>query len=240
MEVPMRFTSLILALPLVACGGGNANGGTDGGAPTARSYPLSDFTRIASAVPADVDVTTGAAFSVRASGDAEAIERLELAVDSGTLTIRQRRDGWNWGRQRTVRINIVMPRVEGASIAGAGDMTIDRGVGDFAGSISGAGNMTVGRIEGVNIRLAISGAGDLAAAGHAQAAELEVAGTGSIRARELIARSADVSVAGAGDVTATVDGEADVSVAGVGSVDLGSRARCRVRKAGIGNVTCGA
>lgn len=229
---------LILAIPLAACGG--AADGQGGSAPAAaRSYALDGFTRVASEAPADVTVTTDDVFAVRASGDARLIERLDLAVDRNTLRIRTRRDGWNWGSREQVRIDVTMPRIEGASIAGAGDMMIDRGVGDFTASIAGAGDMAIGRIEGRNITLSISGAGDLSAAGTAQSASLTVAGTGSIRARELLARAADVSVAGAGDVTATVDGDAEVSVAGVGSVDLGSRARCRISKAGVGSVTCG-
>lgn len=234
----MRFLSLMLAVPLVACGSGSAIGGSDPGEQTARSYPVSGFTRVASAAPAEVRITTGQNFAVRASGSAKLIERLELAVENGTLQIRLRKEGWGWSNRGDAKIEIVMPRVEGASIAGAGDMTIDRGVGDFSADISGAGDLTVGRIEGGKVSLSISGAGDMAAAGTAEALELEIAGAGSLRARDLIARSAEVSVAGAGDVVATVDGAADVSIAGMGSVDLGSRARCTVSKAGLGSVKC--
>lgn len=235
----MRFNAILLAIPLVACGSGSAVGGSDPGPRAERSYPLSGFTRIANAAPADVRVTTGGGFAIKASGSEKLLERLELTVENGALQIRVRKGAWNFGNNGSATIEVAMPRIEGASIAGAGGMTIDRGSGDFAGDISGAGDLTIGRVEGGNVSFDVSGAGDVAAAGTAETLNASVAGAGSIRAKELRVRSAEVEVAGAGSVDATVDGDARVSIAGIGSVDLGPRAKCNVSKAGLGSVTCG-
>ncbi|WP_315760655.1 head GIN domain-containing protein [Sphingomonas sp. Y38-1Y] len=234
----MRFTALLLAIPLVACGGGSADAGGQGPRGE-RSYKLSGFTRVVNAAPAEVRITTGGGFDVVANGNQKLLDRLEIDVVDGTLRIRTKKDGWNWGNSGSATIEVAMPRIEGASIVGAGDMTIDRGTGNFAGEISGAGDLTIGRVEGGNVSLNVSGAGDVAAAGTAQTLNATVAGAGSVRAKELTVRSADVEVAGAGSISATVDGDARVSIAGLGSVDLGPRAKCTVSKSGLGSVTCG-
>ncbi|PCD03725.1 DUF2807 domain-containing protein [Sphingomonas spermidinifaciens] len=236
----MRFSAILLAIPLVACGSGSAIGGSDAGPKGERSFALSGFTRIANSAPADIRVTTGGSgFAIEASGSQKLLDRLEMIVEGGALQIRVKKGSWSWDNAGSATIEVAMPRIEGASIAGAGGMTIDRGTGDFDGDISGAGDLTIGRVEGGNVSFSVSGAGDVAAAGTAQTLNASVAGAGSIRARELRVRSAEVEVAGAGSINATVDGDARVSIAGLGSVDLGPRAKCTVSKAGLGSVTCG-
>ncbi|MEZ0497761.1 head GIN domain-containing protein [Sphingomonas sp. IW22] len=234
----MRCAAILLAVPLTACGG-IAVGGGDPGPRVERSYPLSGFTRVTNAASADVRVTTGNGFEVRVSGNEALVDRLEMKVEDGTLRIGAEERSWGWGNQGSATVEVMMPQIQAAAIVGAGNMTIDRGSGDFSADVAGAGDMAIGRIDGNKVRLTISGAGDIAAAGNAQMLDASVAGTGSIRARELMVRGAKVDVAGAGDVTANVDGDAAVSIAGVGSVDLGHRSRCQVSKAGIGSVKCG-
>ncbi len=235
----MRFNVVLLAIPLVACGSGSAIGSSDAGPQGERSFAVSGFTRVANSAPAEVRVTTGGDFSVRAKGGEKLLERLEIANENGTLRIRVKKAAWEWGKNDKTTVEITMPNIEGATIAGAGGMTIDRGSGDFTGTISGAGDLTVGQVDGGNVTFDVSGAGDVAAAGTAQTLNASVSGAGSVRARELRVRAAEVSVAGAGSVDATVDGDARVSIAGVGSVDLGPRAKCSVSKSGLGSVTCG-
>jgi hypothetical protein len=234
----MRFNAILLAIPLVACGSGSAIG-SDAGPQGERSFAASGFTRVATSAPADVRVTTGGAFSIKAKGGEKLLDRLEIANENGTLQIRVKKAAWNWGRDQKATIEVTMPQIDGASVAGAGDVTIDRGSGNFTGTISGAGDLTIGQVEGGDVSFDVSGAGDVAVAGTAQTLNASVSGAGSVRAKELRVRAAEVSVAGAGSVDAMVDGDARVSLAGVGSVDLGPRAKCTVSKSGVGSVTCG-
>lgn len=208
---------------------------------TSRSFPASGFDRVALSGADDVIVTTGSGFSVRASGDPRAVEALEIVVERGALQVRRKQQGWNWGtgnRGKAV-VRVTMPRIVGASLAGSGDMTIDRGEGNFNAAIAGSGDMAIGRIDGRSVNLSVSGSGDLAAAGQAQQLQARIGGSGTIQASGLRAGAANVSVGGSGNLTARVSGDARVSVAGSGSVDLGPGSRCRVSKAGSGSVRCG-
>lgn len=234
---------LFIFLPLAGCGtGGDRTAGNvaavSGGGP--RSYPARDFTGVSLRGPDDVEVRTGAGFSVQAQGDPAMLDRLEIAVDGDRLRIGRRSgEATLWSDGDRVRILVTMPVIATAELAGTGDLTIDRAGTGFAGAVSGSGDLTVGRIDGGEVRLAVSGSGTIAASGDADRLRAAVTGSGDIVAPDLRVRSAQVSLVGSGDVRAAVSGEAQVTLAGSGDVDLGSLARCTARRTGSGEVRCG-
>ena len=100
--------------------------------PTAqRSFDVGGFDAVSLGGPYDVVVTVGPAPSVRAEGDADEIERMEVKVEDGDLHIgREKRRGWSisW-RRRTAAGRPSMSRRRArraAAIGGSGDMRIDK------------------------------------------------------------------------------------------------------------------
>lgn len=241
----MRALSLALLLPLAACGTGSSAQETPGvagtGSGTTRSYAVADFVKVTQAGPDDVDVRVGSGFSVRAEGDEDALGKLRIARDGDMLRIeRTRGSGINWNGGRKVKVYVTMPRITAMSLAGAGDVSIDRVEGaSFSGEIAGAGNLTIGAMQVDAATLSIVGAGDLSVRGTATALKASTTGAGDIDASGLTARRATIDTTGAGNVTAMVDGEAEVSIMGAGDVDLGPKAKCTVSKMGPGSVRCG-
>ena len=238
----MRISSLALLLPLAACGGwfgDNDVPGVDGtGGGNERRYAVADFASIDQRGPDDVDVRVGTGFSVRAEGDPEVLERVKIAKDGDRLLITREGSVINWG-SGSARVYVTMPRIEGASIAGAGDITVDRIEGEgFDGSIAGSGSLTLGRAAVTRLSLSIAGSGDAKVAGQSDALAVKIAGSGDVDAAQLRATSADVSIAGAGSVRAVVNGPAKVVIMGAGDVDLGLDANCEVSKMGAGEVRC--
>ncbi|WP_052134861.1 GIN domain-containing protein [Sphingomonas sp. 37zxx] len=205
-----------------------------------RSFAVAGFDKVDLAGPDHVRIMTGGDFAVRAQGPQAAIDMLKIDVVGDTLRVsRNERSNWKWGRNTRATVTVTMPIATGASVSGAGGLTLDRGSGDFVGTISGAGDLAVGRIDGGDVTLRLSGTGDIAVAGVARSLNASVSGAGSIRARELIARQGKVRVSGIGDIDARVDGPAEVWVSGIGSASLGPNAVCTSRKSGIGSIECG-
>lgn len=236
-------TAALAALMLAACSGGGIDGGDSEpatGPQAQRSFALSGFDKVDLAGPDNVRVMTGSAFAVRAEGPQDVIDKLKLEVVDGTLRVgRERSSNWKWGRNPRATVTVTLPNATGASVSGAGGLTLDRGTGDFTATISGAGDLAVGRIDGGDVTLKLSGTGDIAAAGVAERLNASVSGAGSIRADELVARQGKVSLSGVGDVAVRIDGPAQVSVSGVGSASLGPNSICTTRKSGVGSVECG-
>lgn len=245
----MRTLALIAALPLAACSFGSHGHDDDGsGAPasgtgTSRSYAVADFTSVDLRGSDDADIRVGAAFSIRAEGPVNMLDELKIEKVGDTLKIgRKSGSHFHWGSDggRSVKIFVTMPKIAAASIAGSGNITVDRVEGgSFSGSTSGSGDLGITQMNVDAAELSIAGSGDIEAAGNAKQLTMAIQGSGNIDASHLTASAAHVSIAGSGDASATVNGHAEVSMMGSGDVDLGDGATCTVNKMGSGEVHCG-
>lgn len=247
----MRFLAILAALPLAACGAGAHTGspiGDDGraGAPsgtgTTRSFAVDGFTGVELAGSDDVVVTVGGAFSVRAEGAAEDLDKLDIRRDGSTLKVGRKRNalGWSRSKGKGVRVHVTMPAIRAATLAGSGNLGIDRvQAGDFAGALSGSGDLTLGQVSATTATFDLAGSGAIAARGRVDRLKVSIAGSGDVDAAALTAQRADISIAGSGNVSAAVDGPAAVSILGSGDVTLGGRPRCTTSKMGSGTVRCG-
>lgn len=202
-----------------------------------RSYAATGFDEVEAAGPDNVEVRVGPNYSVRAQGSAAALERLRIRVEDSKLTVARRSGDDNDGG--AARIVVTLPRLTGASVAGSGDLRVDKvEAAEFEGAIAGSGNLTLGAVQLEELELNIAGSGTIRAGGRARRLEVNIAGSGRIDAPGLTAQGGEVSIAGSGDVRANVDGAAKVEVMGAGNVDLGPRARCEVTRMGAGSVRC--
>ncbi len=240
----MRFFALAMLIPLAACGSGSddAAPGVQGtGSGPTRTFAVADFSSVEQRGPDDVAVSVGTGFSVRVEGDPEVVEKVRIQRVGEALRIdRAKTMGVDWNGKGSAKIYVTMPRIVGASLAGSGDMTIDRVEGTgFDGSIAGSGALTLGTVAVDAMEVSIAGAGSAKMRGEAHTLKVSIAGSGDVEAGELTAQQATVKIAGAGDVKAVVNGPASVSIMGAGNVDLGEKARCRVSKMGAGDVRCG-
>jgi hypothetical protein len=246
----MRFLVLVAALPLMACSFHHHHHGDDSdsspgiagtGSGSARTYQVADFSKVEVAGSDDVDVKIGATFSVRAEGDSDELDHLKIEKDGDTLSIGRRDHRFFWGNHKGVKVYITMPRIAGASMAGSGDMTIDRVEGDsFSSDGAGSGELSIAALAVKDAHFSLAGSGSVSAKGTADSLKIDIAGSGDVDAKELTAKGADISIAGSGDVNALVNGSASISIMGSGDVDLGPNAKCSVSKMGSGSVTCGA
>lgn len=239
----MRLSGLIMLLPLIACSAGQAESGEGveaRGAGPQRSFDVAGFAKVELRGSDDVEVRVGPGFSVRAEGPSEELDRLEIIRDGDTLRVGRKRGNWGWSKSEGVKVFVTMPRIAGASVAGSGDMAVDRAEGaGFSGAIAGSGDLSVGSIRAERVELSVAGSGDLTGAGRTGRLEMNIAGSGNIDARQLTAGQASVSIAGSGNARALVNGPAQVSIVGSGDVELGGGARCTTSKMGSGEVRCG-
>jgi len=241
--------ALVSTLAIAACGmsADAQEGETDPGSSrgtTQRSYDVGPFEGVALAGAQNVVVTVGGAPSVRAEGDAETIERMEIKVKDGTLRVGMKpgvRWSMNWSRGRQpVTVYVTTPTLGSAAIAGSGDMTVDRVEGDsFAGSIAGSGDLEIGTLRVGEANFSIAGSGDIRARGTAGRIKASIAGSGDVDLAGLESRQADVNIVGSGNVRARATETADVTIMGSGDVTLAGGARCSVNKRGSGDVRCG-
>ena len=210
-------------------------------APATRSFPATGFDRVAASGSETVNITTGKAASVVATGPQSRLDALDIKVDGTTLRIGHKPGvSWSWGSGDEVRIAITMPALLAVRGSGSGNITADSGSGPaFDGSLSGSGDLKIGRIDSPQVTLHTSGSGDITAAGTCGTGKFSISGSGDMALGGLACTNIDVTVSGSGDVAARATGTANVRVSGSGDVDVKGGARCTSHTSGSGDVTCG-
>lgn len=203
-----------------------------------RNFPVSDFSRITLAGFPDVHVVTGKAASVRATGDARDLDRLEIVVKNGELRIGTKNGKWEW-KPSKIELQVTVPTLSAASITGSGDMDIDRvKAANFDVAITGSGDLSIGRIESGPVNVSITGSGDLSAGGQCTALRVSVTGSGDADIGGLRCQTANVRVMGSGDVSAYATGDVTASTMGSGDISIKGAQRCTKRTTGSGTITC--
>lgn len=234
---------LVSSLAVAGCGI-HANAQEGGGAETARrTFNVGAFDSIALAGSHDVKVAVGAATSVRAEGDSESLDRLDIRIEGGTLKIGTRK-GADWGgeflsNRKPVTVYVTTPSLAAAAVAGSGDLVIDKVEGErFTGALAGSGDLQIAALRVKEAELTLAGSGDIRAAGSAGRLKASLAGSGDLHLDRLSSEQAAISIAGSGDIRARASTRADVSVMGSGNVTMAGGGQCSVSKRGSGDVTC--
>ena len=237
------FVPMIAASALLA--GCHAQAEVGEGTTVSKTYNVGNFSAIEVAGPYDVEVRTGSNPSVSARGGEKLLERTEVKVDGDKLVIRPEHRGgslfsWGWKTRGTAHFVVTVPQLNGATIAGSGDIRVDKVAGPaFEGEVAGSGGIDVASLQVQQLKLSIAGSGGVkAGSGTAQNANYDIAGSGDIDAGGVQAQALKVSIAGSGGVKGNAKGTADVSIMGSGDVNVVGGAKCNISKAGSGDVTC--
>ena len=139
-----------------------------------RDFQVGAFDKIALAGSHDVVVTVGGAASVRAEGDAEALERLEIRVENGAAQDRHAAaaaagSGPSWPRHRPRHRAGARPAPR--SPARATCASTGSRAQRFAASVAGSGDIEIGALRVAEASFSIAGSGDIRAAGSAEQRE---------------------------------------------------------------------
>lgn len=234
--------AMLAALPLAACGFANGTSGDvvkPSGTGGSRTFDVADFSAVTLKGDDDVEVRHGVSFAVVAAGDSALLDRLEIRKDGSTLNIGRKDGDWKWGGDKGAKITVTLPRLTAASIAGSGDMSVDRTDGNFSGAIAGSGDLTVAQLTPGKAGLSIAGSGNIKLlAGETSEISARIAGSGNIDASGVKAERGNIAIAGSGDVRAQLTQTAKVSIVGSGDAVITGGAKCEVSKMGSGDARC--
>ncbi len=207
-----------------------------------KTYELRDFTGVTSFTSADVFVEQGP-WSVTAAGEPEQLERLEVKVENGVLTISMKKDKRSKSNTwKAVKLNVHMPQVTHLEQHGSGDINVGDLIGGKSLSLSviGSGDIDLKSVNGlgdltllvqgsgdVNCRSAIVsghtsatvlGSGDVKAGGSSGTVEVLVQGSGDVDLSGMNSQNCKVSVVGSGDAVVNCKGGLERLIQGSGSI----------------------
>ncbi len=208
-----------------------------------RTLSITDFDSIRVDGGYAVEVATGRAPSRKLSGSEQAIERVDIRVESRRLVVRP--SASNWGgypgaEPGTVTIRLTTPGLLIAGTTGASSLVVDKMRGTaLRVAVEGSGAVTIGAIEADRLDIGVSGAGTLRVAGKGAQVSAVLRGSGGIDASKLVAADATVGLDGTGDLTIGASRSANVNATGGGRVTVLGKPACTVKNQGTATVVCG-
>ncbi len=209
-----------------------------------RTVSVTSFTRVRVEGPFVVEVRTGVSPSARASGDADAVERIDLRQSGETLIVRPGAGGWGERpagvATRPIAVMLGTPRLDGVAISADAQVSAGAMKGPRVDlSVTGAGKLSVERVDADQLVATVVGPGAVDLAGKATSARMMVNGEGAIAAPDLIAGDLTTRIEGVGAVTAGARFTANVTTTGLGRVTVLGTPECQIRAPAGGTVICG-
>ena len=176
------------------------------GHPTAtadtRSVAWDGQDRAAVALPANIHYQAGSGDTLIVKGNPEVVAHVR--VRNGVVGLDCHGGNFDLGRDN--RLDITLP----------GRRTFK------SFDLLGVGDMQLTDLSQPDVKITLSGSGNIEASGKADNLEVNIRGSGKIKVGDLAAKSADVSIAGSGSVEIAPQDALDVSIAGSGNIYLKS------------------
>jgi hypothetical protein len=184
----------------------------DHGAKQTRSFTFDPAAPLTVDAPVHLHFTRGDHVSMTVSGSPALVSALHwdnnhLSINDGPII-----------RHHELRVEIVAPRMPPLNLNGARDVNLEN-------------------LSQDELRINLSGAGNVEASGKVHVATVSSSGVGNVDLGDLDATDATVSVAGAGNIDVNASGKVNANVAGAGNVTLHRKpAQLTSQISGIGSV----
>ena len=209
---------------------------TGSGHVTTTTRPVSGFTSIDLAIPADVKLVQGSTEGLALETDDNIAPLIETVVEKGQLIIRMQKKTGSIST-KVLRMTVNVRTIEQLDVSGSGNITADKlQAPQLKCNIAGSGDMRIGDLEASTLRISIAGSGDFLASGKTDTLEGSIAGSGDINTQSLSANAVKVTIAGSGDAAVWAKKTLKVSIAGSGDVSYFGDAEVNKSIAGSGSI----
>lgn len=204
-----------------------------------KTFLVAGFDRLRVDGPFQVKVATGPTRAA-ASGDAQALQRLQVRVDGGTLVVSAGTDGWGRATGPAVvppKITLSTPTLRTVLVNGGGQVRVAgmKGARIDLG-LNGDGSLGVSGLDAADLGVTLTGTGTMTLAGKARRVRVRSNGAGSIDGAALQSGDAVLLSESSGGMRIGVRYTAQVFAMGLGSVEIDGKPECRI--SGGGPVRC--
>ena len=196
-----------------------------------QSFDVEGFDEVFLAGDATLSLTQGDDEFLNASGRESALERLEVDVEDGKLTIRAKGPG---------TVDFELGVVELASLHVAGDVSVRAGTIESSELSLAASGDAEFEMESLSAdELTVRNAGDTkfeVSGGDVRRQTISISGDGEYSALDLASRETEIRVSGDGDVEVQVQDQLKVAISGDGRVRYRGAPRVSQRVSGDGSL----
>jgi hypothetical protein len=164
------------------------------------------------------------------------LDEIITRVSGSTLRIESTKRNFRDGEKGIIHITYTSLR--NIDMSGAGNIISESRIEgeNLSIELSGAGNIEID-VEVINLELALSGAGNIDVTGKAKMAEIGVSGAGNFRGFKLVCEEVEVRMSGVGKAQVHATELLDAETSGVGSIRYrGEPKKVRARAGFLGSV----
>lgn len=200
-----------------------------------KTIDLSSFDALGLSINGDVYLSQGSTQSVKIEAQKNILDNIVTEVKSNYWKIKFDKDVKN---HDGVKIWITIPHLTKAAVSGSGNIegrTVFNNLDDLKLAISGSGDIEL-ESNSRSLSAAVSGSGDYELSGKTGDAEFRIAGSGDIEAGDLVTENCSVKISGSGDASVHVNGNLNVGIAGSGDVLYRGSPNVKSKISGSGDV----
>ena len=232
------FALIVAANLLFSCTGESQNwygSGMKGEGPlVTKTIDLSAFDAVGLSIDADVYLSQGSQ-SVKIEAQQNILDNIKKEVDGKYWKIKYDK---NVGKHEPIKIWISVPDLIAATVSGSGDIKGEgsfKGLGDLKLAVSGSGNIDFDS-NSSSLNASVSGSGNLNLNGSTGDCQIKISGSGDIDAGDLLSSTCSVKISGSGDASVNVKENLEVAIAGSGDVVYRGNPRVKSKISGSGDV----
>jgi hypothetical protein len=201
--------------------------------------PVSGFDSIRIEMRGEATITQGESESLVIEADPSVLTRLKSEVSNGRLELGLYSwlDMFSLIGHPTIRYYITVKDLRSVNISGSGKVvcgpiTTDR----LRLKVSGSGEFSFENLQTALLEVDFSGSARAVVAGTARTCDIEISGSGSVRASDLQCEEARVHISGSGSTQINVTQKLDVNISGSGEVLYQGQPAIQHRISGSGSV----
>ena len=193
-------------------------GGVRGKGPVkSETRSASDFHAVNVSMPGETEVRVADQYSVVVQAQENLLPLLKTEVENGVLRIYFEE---SVSQVEGLKIQISAPAFDGLELAGSGVLKVLTPLHSeqLKLAIGGSGAIELPQADVNDLNCSIAGSGDMRIGGKAATVGFEIAGSGDIQAKALLANTGKASIAGSGSVTCNVAQSLKAEIAGSGDI----------------------
>jgi len=211
---------------------------------TSKTFNVSAFEAVESNSVANIHFFQGPTTSLRAEGNKDLIDRLNVNVEKGKLIIEMPKNTFKNNNLKNKKLDIYIssPTLNLIEMEGVGNFLLEKAFNSPKLEIvsDGVGNLKADNLNCGQIFIRSHGVGNIELAGKANNMTISSNGVGNIKAEKLVAQHASVNSSGVGNVAFNCSESMDVELSGVGNaIYYGNPKVKNISKDGVGKIKPG-